>query len=78
MKVVLRTTEPVAFSFAKSVLEEAGIRAHEFDTNMSTLEGSIGFFIPRRLMVADEDYETACQLLLEAGVEPFTGKDRGR
>ncbi|MFP3943592.1 MAG: DUF2007 domain-containing protein [Alphaproteobacteria bacterium] len=77
MKVVLRTSEPVAMSFAKSVLQEAGIEAVEFDTHTSVLAGSMGF-VPRRLMVPDEDYETACQLLREADVEPFTGKDKGR
>jgi hypothetical protein len=71
MKVVLKTSERVALSLAKSVLEGAGIPAHIFDTSIDTLIGSMGMAIPRRLMVADEDYETACQLLREAGVEPL-------
>ena len=78
MKVVLKTSERVTLSFAKSVLDGAGIPAHVFDTSMDMLTGSMSAAIPRRLMVADEDYETACQLLREADIEPFTGKDKGR
>lgn len=69
MKEVMRTVDQVALHFAQSVLRESGIEPFVLDTHTSVLEGSIGFLIPRRLMVADEDYDTAFRLLREAGLD---------
>jgi len=71
VKTVLKSSDPVAISFAQAMLTEADIASYELDANTSVLEGSIGFFIPRRLAVADSDYETATAVLVAAGVQPF-------
>ncbi|MFO7769864.1 MAG: DUF2007 domain-containing protein, partial [Roseovarius gahaiensis] len=38
--------------------------------NMSILEGSIGVF-PRRLMVADSDYDAAVAVITDNGIEAY-------
>lgn len=65
MKELLRTNDVVLLSFATARLREEGIESVVLDTHTSILEGSIGA-IPRRLMVMDEDYARARQLLDEA------------
>jgi hypothetical protein len=73
VRTVLKSAEPVTLSVARAVLEEAGVVAHELDVHTSVVEGSIGHFIPRRVAVADSDYETARRALIEAGLQPFEG-----
>lgn len=70
MKELLRTNNIVYLSFAQVVLAEAGIEALVFDAHMSIMEGSLGV-LPRRLMVADEDFNRAKALL--AAAEPPDG-----
>lgn len=62
MKEVLRTTDPVQLSFVTALLAEAGIACVVLDHHTSILEGSIGA-IPRRVMVAGEDFAAARDLL---------------
>ncbi|MGE0005638.1 MAG: DUF2007 domain-containing protein [Parvibaculaceae bacterium] len=69
MKEVLRTNDLVLLSYATHVLAEAGIEAVVFDAHTSAVEGSIGA-IPRRLMVADEDFARAAR---ELGNATITG-----
>ena len=66
MKELLRTGDPVRLSWLAALLAGENIEAVVFDTHMSFAEGSLAA-IPRRLMVADEDYEAARQVLSEAG-----------
>jgi len=66
MRPVLKTIDPVTLSYAVHVLEEAGIETVVFDENASVMDGSMGF-LPRRLMVLDEDFAQA-QRLLKAAV----------
>jgi len=66
MRAILKTNNPVQLNFAEAVLKDAGIAAFVFDTQMSMTEGSLGV-LPRRLMVADEDFDRA-QRLLRDGV----------
>lgn len=66
MKELLRTTDPVRLSWLTALLAEQGVEAVVFDTHTSILEGSISA-IPRRLLVGDDDYETARRLLVAAG-----------
>ncbi|SME89591.1 Putative signal transducing protein [Tistlia consotensis] len=68
MKEVLRTTDPVKISWFKALLKDAGIEALELDLHTSVLEGS-AFAIPRRLAVADSDFERARRALESAGEE---------
>ena len=73
MKEVLRTNDPTAIAFAKSLLEGEGIDCFEMDVHMSVLEGSIGV-LPRRLMVRDADLFLARTALRDNDVD-VTGDD---
>ena len=63
MKELLRSNNPTDIAFAKALLDGEDIDCFEMDVNMSVLEGSIGIF-PRRLMVLDADLEEATGELL--------------
>ncbi len=67
MRDVLRTKDPVELSLALALLKDAAIEHVVVDANISVLEGTIGIF-PRRLVVLDEDYEEARGLLREAEI----------
>lgn len=73
MRAVLKTNDPVLLNFAEALLADAGVHATVFDSHMSIMDGSLGI-LPRRLMVAEEDYELACSVLKaslpEAGPQP--------
>lgn len=66
MRELVRTTDPVLISAIEALLNGARIRHVVADNNMSVLEGSIGIF-PRRILVADEEFDAARRLLEEAG-----------
>ena len=66
MRAVLKTIDPVVLNFATNLLSQEGIESVIFDTHASIVEGSMGFFIPRRLMVPDEDFAQADRLLRAA------------
>ena len=62
MRPILKTNDPVQLNYAQVLLADAEIDAIVFDANMSVMDGSIGI-LPRRLMVADEDFEKAQGIL---------------
>ncbi|MGM0421632.1 MAG: DUF2007 domain-containing protein [Pseudomonadota bacterium] len=62
MKEVFRTNNPVEISYVLHCLAEAGIEGIELDRHTSVVEGSIGA-IQRRIMVIDEDFDAAVQLI---------------
>lgn len=64
---LLRINDPVLLSFVEALLADAGITHLVADRNMSILEGSLGV-LPRRVLVAEADAETARQLLRDAGI----------
>lgn len=66
MKELLRTTDVVRLSWLTALLSDAGIPAVVLDSHTSVLEGSINA-IPRRLVVAAEDFGPARRVLREAG-----------
>ncbi len=66
MRVVVTSNNPVRLSFLTVLLADAGIEAVVLDGHTSVLEGSAGA-IPRRLVVATEDYDRARRLLHDAG-----------
>ena len=68
MKELLRTNDPTVIAFASALLTAEDIPFFEFDVNMSVLEGSIGI-LPRRLMVADDDYPQAARAMRDNGIE---------
>ena len=55
-------------AFAQALLQGEGIDCFEMDVNMSILEGGIGIF-PRRLMVAEREFERARRALVDNGIE---------
>ncbi len=61
MRAVLKTNNAVILSYAAHVLAEARVEHVIFDENASVMDGSMGF-LPRRLMVLDEDYATGERL----------------
>ncbi|MBU6443920.1 MAG: DUF2007 domain-containing protein [Alphaproteobacteria bacterium] len=65
MREILKTNNPVELSFARAVLEDAGIACVVFDAEMSVMDGSLGI-LPRRLMVADNMAEEAAVLIRDA------------
>ena len=65
MRAVLKTTDPVVLNFAANLLSQEGIESVIFDTHASVMDGSMGF-LPRRLMVLDEDFAQADKLLRAA------------
>ncbi len=66
MRTVLATNDPVRLSFLRALLRDAGIAAVLLDAHVSAVEGSIGA-IPRRLVVAEQDWDRARRVLMEAG-----------
>jgi hypothetical protein len=64
---IMRTNDPVALSFAESLMKDAGIFAMIADQGMSILEGSLGI-IPRRLMVDSDRADEARRILTDAGL----------
>ena len=68
MREVVRSTDVVFLSWVTAVLHDAGIDAIVLDAYTSVMEGSINA-IPRRLMVADEDFEEARRLAEAAETE---------
>ena len=74
MKELLRTGDPVRLSWVTALLAGENIETLVLDSYMSFAEGSISA-IPRRLMVADEDFEAARHLLAEAGELEHSAED---
>ena len=67
MRDVLRTNDPVELSLAMALLKDAALEHVVMDGNISVLEGTIGIF-PRRLMVLDDDYGAARRILVAAEI----------
>lgn len=79
MRPVLKTNNPVLLSFAQTLLSDAQIESVVFDENASVMDGSLGI-LPRRLMVADDDFVRG-QMVLREGIArkdqaPETTEDR--
>lgn len=67
MRAVLKTNNPVLLNFAEVLLADAGLQTVVFDGEMSIMDGSVGI-LPRRLMVADQDF-TRAQAILRDGIK---------
>ena len=70
MTKLLRSNDMVLLSWVEVYLRDAGIESVLLDQNISVLEGSIGAF-NRRLMVLDDDEARARALLQEADIETY-------
>lgn len=66
MRELVRTNDAVVISAIEALLRGAGIEHLIVDQNMSVLEGSIGVF-PRRILVIEDDLAPARRLLAQAG-----------
>ena len=66
MRELIRTNDTVLISAIEALLKGADIGHLVVDQNMSVLEGSIGIF-PRRILVEEDQAETARRLLEDAG-----------
>jgi Putative prokaryotic signal transducing protein len=64
---LLHTNDLVLISAVRAILAAENIVLLVADEHMSALEGSLGF-LPRRLLVANEDLGRARRLLEEAGL----------
>ena len=67
MKELLRTNDLVLISRIEALLAESGLHCLVADGHMSALEGSVGF-LPRRVLVVDEDEAHARAALRDAGL----------
>ncbi len=65
MHEVLKSSNLVTISYACHLLDENDIEYFLFDAAISAVEGSIGAF-PRRLMVIRQDLHMATRILTEA------------
>jgi len=65
MRVIATTNDPVRLSFLTALLADASIASLTFDQHAAAMDGSIGA-VPRRLMVADEDFSRAQRILRDA------------
>jgi hypothetical protein len=66
MTELVRTNDAVLLSAIEATLKAASIHCMIADQHMSVMEGSLGF-MPRRLLVTDDDADRARKLLREAG-----------
>jgi len=67
VRELVRTNDEVLLSAVKALLQSADIPHLVLDQNMSVLEGSLGI-LPRRILVADEQVQSARRLLKDAGL----------
>lgn len=70
MRELFRTNDPTAIACASALLDGEGIKCFVMDVHMSALEGSIGA-LPRRVMVADLEYDAARRTLVDNGLDYF-------
>jgi hypothetical protein len=66
VRELVRTNDAVLISAIEALLKGAHIVHMVVDQNMSVLEGSIGIF-PRRILVSEDEFDNARQLLADAG-----------
>lgn len=67
MKNLIQTTDPVFVTFIEALLRDGEIEPIVLDVHMSVVEGSLNV-LPRRICVADSDWDKAREILREAGV----------
>jgi hypothetical protein len=68
MKELLRTNDVALLSYLEALLTEKSVAYQVADVHMSVLDGSIGI-LPRRVLIAEEDYALARQIAEAAQIE---------
>jgi hypothetical protein len=76
VKEILRTNDVVLVSAVEALLAGAKIPHLVVDQHMSVLDGSIGI-LPRRILVAEDRFNSARRLLEEAGLAGELRPDAG-
>ncbi|HZM07845.1 MAG TPA: DUF2007 domain-containing protein [Methylocella sp.] len=66
---LLRTNDLVLISKVEAILADSGIAVFLADRHMSALEGSLSF-LPRRVLVAEDEAARARMVLQDAGLGP--------
>lgn len=70
MKELLRTNDLVLISRLEALFAGAGLHVFMADGHMSAVEGSVGF-LPRRILVVDDEVAAARALLAQEGLGAF-------
>ena len=68
MQELFSTNDITKLIYAKTILNSIDLVSFALDENISVLEGSIGI-LPRRLMVLENDFERASELLEDFGLD---------
>ena len=68
MQELFSTNDITKLIYAKTILNSNDIVSFALDENISVLEGSIGI-LPRRLMVLENDFVRASELLEDFGLD---------
>lgn len=64
MKILFESQDPVLISCVRTNLESQDILSFIFDENISIVEGSIGAFL-KRVMVVEDDFDEAMKIYQE-------------
>lgn len=70
MRELVLSDDLVLLSYIQALLKEAGLDLEVRDQGVSTMPGAIGA-VPQRIVVADEDWEEARGILVDAGLEAW-------
>lgn len=70
MKELLRTNDLVLISRLEALFADSDLHVFVADGHMSAVEGSVGF-LPRRIMVVDDEIEEARALMADEGLAEF-------
>ena len=70
----LLSHDAVLLSYIEALLKGVNIHYHIADLHMSIVEGSLGF-LPRRVLVSDDDYFAARRIVGAANIELPTDHD---
>jgi hypothetical protein len=74
LKELFRSNDAVLLSFVQAILSDAGVVHQIADGYMSIMEGSLGV-LPRRVLVAEDEWAQACRILKEADLDHVVGQD---
>ncbi len=72
MRELIRSNDMVRISFLRALLADSGIETLVLDEHTSVLEGS-AIALPRRLAVAEDEFQRAVRVLIDAGELPESG-----
>jgi len=74
LKELFRSNDAVLLSFVQAILSDAGVTHQVADGYMSIMEGSLGV-LPRRVLVAEDEWAQAIRILKEADLDHVVGQD---